>query len=723
MSHIVHPVILCGGSGTRLWPLSTPEMPKQFKALTSDKSMIEETAARFTASADPSLSFAPPLVVGSAKHLHLLEKVLPDAKKILEPFGRNSAPAVAAACLAYDAEDLILILPADHSIQDVPAFHLAIAAAAKAAEDGAIVTFGIEPTHAATGYGYIKASDNSGLHTPIPVEKFVEKPDLTTAHSYLETGGYYWNAGIFLFRADTMLDALETFASDVLSGTRAAMPNGDGKILTLDPKTFAETPSISIDYAVMERAENVKTVPVNMAWSDVGGYPALHGLLTDSAADNHTHGPVLLQNSQGMYVRSEGPTVAVNGVSNLVVVATKDEVVITPMDDAHAVKTLGADVQIRRHALGLSEELRKDIRIWLGKAFDVWSEKAWDEERGGFVEQLTLDGEPDFEATRRVRVQARQVFSFAKAIQIGWSGAEKARNLIDSGVDYIDQKLRHPDGGWVHKVTRDGKVLDERRDLYDHAFLILAGAAAYQVTSNETALKIADDAIKFIDSHLKDHEHGGWVEGQPALLPRRANPHMHLLEAMMAYHVATGCEKSLLRAAEIVRLFETRFFNPENDVMAEVFTKDWHVDSAPQETVFEPGHHYEWATLLYEYERLTGHDTGSWRRRLIRRADATGLNPKTGFAVNAIRANGSPVDGNSRLWHQLERIRAGLVHPDLVFRQKNEQFVRSMYRAFISNNPSGLWIDEIDENGLPVSKCVPASMLYHNVTVQIEMQY
>ena len=165
MSHIVHPVILCGGSGTRLWPLSTPEMPKQFKALTSEKSMIEETADRFVSSSDPSLSFTTPLVVGSVKHLHLLEQTLPDARKILEPFGRNSAPAVAAACLASEPDDLILILPADHSIQDVPAFHLAIAAAAKAAEDGAIVTFGIEPTHPATGYGYIKAAQADALMT------------------------------------------------------------------------------------------------------------------------------------------------------------------------------------------------------------------------------------------------------------------------------------------------------------------------------------------------------------------------------------------------------------------------------------------------------------------------------------------------------------------------------------------------------------------------------
>lgn len=716
MSHIVHPVILCGGSGTRLWPLSTPEMPKQFKALTSDKSMIEETAERFLASHDPSVSFTGPLVVGSVKHRQLLEQTLPDARKILEPFGRNSGPAVAAACLAYEPHELILILPADHAIRDVPAFHLAIAAAAKAADDGAIVTFGIEPTHPATGYGYIKAASADALHMPVPVEKFVEKPDLAVAQSYLDEGAYYWNAGIFLFRAGVMLNALETFAPDVLSGTRAAMPSGGEKTKSLDSKAFATTPSISIDYAVLEKAENVQTVPVNMAWSDVGGYPALHGLLTDSASDNHTHGPVLLQNAHGMYVRSEGPTVAVNGVSNLVVVATKDEVVITPMDDAQAVKALGAGVQSRRHALGLPQDLVDEIRDWLWTAFEVWSEKAWDPEQGGFVEQLSLDGDPDLEATRRVRVQARQVFSFAKAIEMGWPGADKARTLVDRGVDYLNTRLRHPDGGWVHTVNRDGTPVDDRRDLYDHAFIILAGATAYRVTGNETARLVADEAIAFIDAELKDDEHGGWFEGLPATLPRRANPHMHLLEAMLAYHDATGCEKALARAAEIVRLFETRFFNPGTDVMAEYFTRDWRAETDQAETVFEPGHHYEWATLLCEYEQLTGHDTQSWRRRLIRRADSTGLNPDTGFAMNIVRADGQVVDGNSRLWHQLERFRTYFRHPNSVPARDTAKSFQHVQSKFLLSGIRGCWVDELDAQNRDCSAAIPASMLYHLVS-------
>ena len=716
MSHIVHPVILCGGSGTRLWPLSTPEMPKQFKALTSDRSMIEETADRFVTSNDEALTFGPPLVVGSKKHERLLDQLLPNARKILEPCGRNSAPAVAAACLAHAPDALILILPADHSIQDVAAFHAAIAAATPDAESGAIVTFGIEPTHPATGYGYIKTTGAGALNIPTDVAEFVEKPDQAVAESYLADGSYYWNAGIFMFKAQSMLDALEAHAPDVLNGVRAALPTGDDRTRHLSPAAFATTPSISIDYAVMERAPNVKTVPVRMGWNDVGGYPALHELLTQSESDNYTHGPVLVENSTRLYVRSEGPTIAVSGVSSLAIVATADTVKITPIDDAHAVKSLGAGVQSQGNGLGLSQQTVGEIRDWLWTAFDVWAEIAWDAELGGFVEQLSMDGDPDLDADRRVRVHARQVFSFAKAIEMGWQNTEKAEVLVEKGIDYLDTKLRHPNGGWVHTVKRDGTPIDDRRDLYDHAFIILAGATAYQVTGSEAALKIADDAIAFIDSELKDHEHGGWIEGIPAVLPRRANPHMHLLEAMLAYHGATGCGQALGRAAEIVRLFETRFFNPGIDVMAEHFAENWRVETREAETVFEPGHHFEWATLLLDYEQLTAHDTGSWRRRLIHKAYATGTDPESKFAVNAVRANGAPVNENRRLWHQLEMLRAFLRHPKTIPAVQSRQLLNNIKDQYLSRGPTGGWLDQTDRDGNPVSKAVPASMLYHLVT-------
>ena len=716
MQHSIQPVILCGGSGTRLWPLSTPKRPKQFLALTSEKSMIEETAARFEISQSDSLTFEDTLVVGSKQHASLLEQSLPGSRRVLEPFGRNSAPAVAAACLAFDADALILILPADHDIVDVAAFHHAIETAAKAASDGAIVTFGIEPTHPATGYGYIKAQSGADSGA-LPVESFVEKPDLETANTYIAEGSYFWNAGIFLFRADTMLAALTEYAPDVLSGVQAAM--GDDRaehVLHLDPEAFAITPSISIDYAVMEKATNVKTVPVSMGWSDVGGYRALHELLTNKPTENSTSGPVVVENSEGLYVRSEGPAIAVNGVSNLVIVATENEVMITPTHDDAVVKTLGAAVQSNRHSLGLSRELRTRAKDWLWTAFETWSKIGWDEVRGGFVEQLNMDGTPDADATRRVRVQARQVFSFARAIDMGWPEVKSATALVEKGLIYIDERLRHPEGGFVHLINPDGSVIDSRRDLYDHAFMILAGSAAYQAVGSKLGLKIADDAIAYIDEHLKDDEYGGWFESSEFELPRRANPHMHLLEAMMEYHTATGSDAALDRAAEVVRLFETKFFNPATDVMAEFFEKDWSLEGPDSEAIWEPGHHYEWATLLAQFEQVSGHDSGSWRRRMIRKAEHSGLNRVTKFALNEVRSDNKITNSSSRLWHQLEMFRSKLMHPEVSPNTETESLLDSIFESYLSVLPKGNWIDEITAMRDPISTATPASMLYHLVT-------
>lgn len=716
MTFVIHPVILCGGSGTRLWPLSTPERPKQFLALTSSKSMIEETAERFQATDRADLVFASTLVVGSKRHEKLLKETLPGAEMILEPMGRNSAPAVAAAAMARAPSDLILILPADHDIRDVPAFHGAIAIAAEAAEAGDIVTFGIEPTHPATGYGYIKAASAIPQGDALVVDAFVEKPDLDTAQKYLDAGGYYWNAGIFLFKASAMLDALETLAPDVKAGTEAAMAAVRDGNAVLNAEAFAATPSISIDYAVMEKAKNVKTVPVSMGWSDVGGYRALHELLTGANAENYASGPVHIENSSGLYVRSEGPVITVNGVSDLVIVATGDEVMITPKEDDAAVKELGKAAQNQGPALGISRALRDKTRDWLWTAFDVWAEKGWDSERGGFVEQLDMDGNPDREADRRVRVQARQVFSFAKAIELGWPSEDKALKLVQNGLEYIDQQLRHKDGGWVHIVDSHGRSVNDKRDLYDHAFIILAGSAAYKATRNERAIEIALEALNYIDSKMSDTLSGGWFEGVPQSLPRRSNPHMHLLEALMALNKATQNPAALETAQKVTALFETRFFQPTNDILVEFFDQDWVPIVKDGASLFEPGHQFEWASLLFEYESLTRHDTASWRRRLMRKASSAGLNPTTGFAMNALHSDGTIADGGSRLWHQLEMLRAGLLHPEVVPHADTEDHLRKVFADYLDRGPRGGWIDELSFDGSPISQNVPASMLYHATT-------
>lgn len=716
MTTLVHPVILCGGAGTRLWPLSTPEHPKQFLPLTTSNSMLQETAQRFRSSRHPDLSFSELLVIGSHKHAHLLDRQLPDARKVLEPFGRNSAPAIAAACLTHGTEDLILILPADHSIQDVEAFHQALAIAAKPALDGAIVTLGITPTHPATGYGYIKVADPDSKDRVVPVEAFVEKPDLPTAQNYLTNGSYYWNAGIFLFTAGTMRKELAEYAPDVLAGVERAIHNLDGRRIELKKEAFERTPSISIDYAIMEKSKIVKTIPVTMGWSDVGGYRALQHMLTSSEMENVAYGPVHIENSSGLYVRSEGPAVSISGASNLAVVATSSEVMITAIDNDSAVKSLGRAVQNKRHTLGLSEATLVQAQSWLSETFNIWSERAWDQTRGGFVEQLQMDGAPDELANRRVRVQGRQVYSFAKSIEMGWLDKDAAYRLVRDGIDYLNTHARHPDGGWAHALAPNGDVINDTRDLYDHAFIILAGVSAYQATGSELGLRLSEEAFDFINAHLRQDDRFGWCEGIPATLPRRSNPHMHLLEALLALHEATERDDVFNSAGEIVTLFETRLFQPRDNILGEFFTKDWSIITPQAGAHFEPGHHYEWAYLLHAYQDKSGHDTTSWRRRLMRKADENGRNQATNFLFNSVTTNGCISNSNSRLWPQLEEFRASLFHPDIVSRNAVENHLRRILENYLNRGPEGGWVDELDAKGESVSRAVPASMLYHLVT-------
>lgn len=676
--------------------------------------MIAETASRFSESQVEGLSFGGVKVVGSQKHQALLSRILPNAQLILEPFGRNSAPAVAAVCLACNPDELVLILPADHSIRDVGSFHAAIEKGLPAATAGNIVTYGLEPHFPATGYGYIQSVASEAAVRE--VSAFVEKPEQATAEAYLTEGNYFWNAGIFLFKASVMLDAFLSYAPEILPPVIAALGSKSGQVNHLEADAFAKAPDISIDYAIMEHAQNVKVVPVEMGWSDVGDYQALYELFREAESSVVAQGPTLVLNSSNIYANSQGPVIAMKGVEDLTIVATPDTVMVTKAGDSDSVKVLGKQVQANRARLGLQEQFVSEVREWLWGVFDYWADRVWDEEAGGFVEQVSFEGKADLGSPRRVRVQARQTFSFARALQYGWTNQSHAERMVKLGIDYIDKKLRHPDGGWIHTFDRNAVPIDSKRDLYDHAFIVLAGAAAFEATGNEKALAIAYDALAFVNGSLKDDNVAGWLEGIPAALPRRANPHMHLLEATSALYRATK-DKSVLKVArECVALFETYFFVPSVDIMAEFFANDWSPISRDNETVFEIGHMYEWATLLHEYDKLTGHDSLSWRRRMIQSADTYVKVTGTGFATNAQRIDGKVVDPRRRLWPQLEMFRAHVLHPEIAPNGTPEGLFRLIKSHYIDTMPEGLWMDEFDENGQPYSKAVPASILYHFIT-------
>lgn len=340
------PVILSGGSGTRLWPASRESYPKQLLPLVSDRPMIVETALRAPAAA----GFAPPVVVSNEAHRFIIAEQLREAgvtgtRIVLEPAGRNSAPAIAAAALLLAEEDPatpLWMMAADASISDVPALHRAVAIGTAAARAGRIVTFGMTPTTPETGYGYIeKGAPLAGIDGAFAVTRFVEKPDAATAVQYLAGGQHLWNSGMFLFTAATLIAELERHAPDLLAAVRRSVAERttDLDFIRLGA-AFKDSPAISLDYAVAEKTDRAAVVPAAIGWSDVGSWAALWELGTRDAAGNVAIGDALLEDTRNCYVRSTGPLVAVLGLEDAVVIADEDAVLAMPRARAQDVKRI-----------------------------------------------------------------------------------------------------------------------------------------------------------------------------------------------------------------------------------------------------------------------------------------------------------------------------------------------------------------------------------------------
>jgi mannose-1-phosphate guanylyltransferase/mannose-6-phosphate isomerase len=343
------PVILSGGAGTRLWPLSRELYPKQLLPLTGERTMLQQTMLRLE-----GLGAAPPVVVCNEAHRFLVAEqlrqlhVVPHAT-ILEPFGRNTAPAIALAAHAAlagggtkadAAEPLLLVLPADHVIHDVPAFQRAVRIAQTAAEANQLVTFGVLASAPETAYGYIQRGAPSGA--AFRIARFVEKPTAERARKFVDSGEYYWNSGMFLFRARRYVEELERLAPEIARCCEAAFrgAQADLDFTRIDRRAFEKCPADSIDYAVMEKTKDAVVVPLDAGWSDVGSWSSLHAASETDAHGNVAHGDVISEDTQGSYLYSESRLVAAVGLRDHVVVETKDAVLVTPRDRVQDVKRL-----------------------------------------------------------------------------------------------------------------------------------------------------------------------------------------------------------------------------------------------------------------------------------------------------------------------------------------------------------------------------------------------
>ncbi|HGA1658989.1 TPA: mannose-1-phosphate guanylyltransferase/mannose-6-phosphate isomerase [Escherichia coli] len=363
---MIIPIIMAGGSGTRLWPLSRSLYPKQFLSLINENSLLQETLKRLD-----GLNCLPPVIVSNNEHRFIVAEQLrqfgvDDFQIILEPVDRNTAPAVALAALKsleLHGDHHMLVLAADHAIQDIEAFHAAVLAAEQESVDNKLVTFGIVPTKPETGYGYIKKGEQV-KNSVFKVNSFVEKPDLETAKNYLEQKCYLWNSGMFMFKASVYLDELKKFRPDILAACKESLSSAstDLDFIRLNSDVFAECPDESIDYAVMEKTQDCVVIPLDADWSDIGSWTSLWEISEKDEHENVSHGDVINYNSRNNYIYSEGSLISTVGVNNLIIVQTKDALLVAQQDNVQDIKKIVEILKKQKRSEHISH--REVYRPW-----------------------------------------------------------------------------------------------------------------------------------------------------------------------------------------------------------------------------------------------------------------------------------------------------------------------------------------------------------------------
>jgi mannose-1-phosphate guanylyltransferase/mannose-6-phosphate isomerase len=719
----IYPVIMCGGSGTRLWPASRPSLPKQFIPLAGNRSLFQETVSRVAALADKGGEL---IVVGGIAHkraiLEQLEEIGIAAVILLEPEGRDSSAAMAAAALwtARRTPDAVnLFVASDHHIPDAKAFRRSVKEAVPAAAQGRIVTLGVVPTEPSSAYGYIAPSGPMLSE----VSAFIEKPDQATARRYIAEG-YLWNSGNFIVRADVLGKEIADRAPAVGEAVQIALDQAeiDAPCITLG-SGFKAAPKISIDYAVMEKTSRASVLPVRFEWSDLGAWDSVH------ASGEGDVGLHILEDSEGCLVRAcDGVMVAAIGLRDVGIIVERDAVLVTDLKKSQDVKKVVERLRklSPQHLdfpaakpLETLEAGAARLTTWLRQAaLPVWSSLGQDE-TGAFEEVLALDGR-HIATSRRARVQARQLQVYAEAGHQGWQGPWKV--VVKSGLDRLKSAYLRPDGQMRTLLVADGSPLDETAMVYDQAFLIFALACISGVTANP-ALEVEAATIR--DLLMRDADTQGGLK-EAGSHPYQSNAHMHLLEAALAWEEVGGGDQWTALADQIVHLARTQFIDAETGSLREFFNADWSPAAGDDGRLVEPGHQFEWAWLIARYGR-SRNDAASiadaWR---LYESGLKGVDPKRGIAMDAMNIDGSIRSPRSRLWPQTEWLKASLILATLSDDGRRTQCLDQAARAqralWQYLTPQGLWRDKMLENGSFIDEPAPASSFYHIMAAYIQLR-
>jgi mannose-1-phosphate guanylyltransferase/mannose-6-phosphate isomerase len=735
----VCPVILCGGEGSRLWPVSRRDQPKQFIPLAGDLSSFQQACLRLAGMA----GVLPPIVVTGAAHESIVHRQLAeigiDGILIIEPEGRDSGPAVAAAAM-YLSEtapgSVAVVQPADHFIPNNDDFCASAELAVAGALRDVIGTFGISPTFPGTAYGYIASGEAlDGVPGVSRVKQFVEKPSRDKAIEYLALG-YVWNSGMFVFRPEVFLAELAQFEPKIADAVEGAVRGAvrEGRVIRLAAEHFRRAPKRSVDHAVMEHTKKAAVVAAGFKWSDLGAWDAVYEVLPKDADGNAVQGEhVVTVDSSNCFIRSPHIPVAVIGLKDVSVIVERDAVLVCHLNATHSVKpaveamkarfrpegTRRASPPLFRHGSGDLKSVSHQLDRWLhGAALPMWWAVGADHQGGGYFE-LVDDHPRPVRTTRRFRVQARQGWTYVETGMAGWDGPSRAAAIW--AFDYMDAKYRRPDGLFRKLVNDDGSPAGDGITLYDQAFALLAWSAVARTSHGLDAAQKRGHEILVALKRDVAHPLGGFREEEKHGATLQSNPHMHLLEAALSWMQSGGSAEWQELGATSVQLARDYFIDVKSGALREYFDDTGAPVAGPAGRMVEPGHQFEWSHLLAQWAERTGDSTVlAAARRLYDIGAQHGIDPVRRVAVDMLWDDLSTMSADARLWPQTEWLKAAVafakIAPSAEDRAELEKDMLTAAHAlvqYLDSTVPGLWRDKLRADGTFVEEPSPASSLYH----------